>query len=208
MRKAKTVLSLVGMMMLGFCAISVMAAQNDFSGVWTLNKQKTHGLPKDLKGFTLVVTQNEQQLVVKTRLEGGVQAKAEDSNMTNGGTYLTMWGGAGGYRPGTLALSVVMPQLTYSLDGKETTAEGVVSSITSKLKAKWSKDGKTLDLSLVQKDTASMQQGTTDTIKERWTLSAGGDVLKVQRSVGTAGGSDAITLIFGKETSGTPTPQH
>jgi hypothetical protein len=102
---------------------------------------------------------------------------------------------------------VGLPQVIYSLDGKETTAVGG-SNFTSKLKAKWSKDGKTLDLSIVQKETTSMQQGATDTIKERWTLSEGGEVLKVQRSVVTEGGSDVITLIFGKGTSGAPTPQH
>ena len=207
MGKTKTILGILGTLMLGFCAISVMAAQTDFSGVWVLNKQKTRGLPKDLKSFTMLVTQNAQQLVVKTRLEGGVQAKAQDSPMTNGGTYLTMWGGLQGYQPGTLALSVVMPQLIYSLDGKETMA-GVLANLTGMLKAKWSKDGKTLDLSVVHKETTSMGQGVMDTIKERWMLSAGGDVLKVRRSVATAGGSDQITLIFGKETSGATTPQH
>jgi len=165
MGKAKTILGILGMVMLGICAISVMAAQSNFSGVWVVDKQKTRGLPKDLKSYTMVVTQNEQQLVVETKVEGEAQSMAEDSHVGGGGRLGSVGGGGGGYRAGTLALSVVMPQVIYSLDGKETTAAGV-SSITSKLKAKWSKDGKSLDLSIVQKDTAPMQQGTTATIKE------------------------------------------
>jgi hypothetical protein len=191
------------MVMLGFCTISIMAAQSNFSGTWALDKGKTHGLPKNLKSYTMVVTQNEQQLVVETNVEGEVQGKANDS-LLGGGGHVQAGGYSGGYQAGTLALSVINPNLAYSLDGKETTAEGI-SNVASKLKVKWSKDGKTLDLSIVLKD--NTQQSAAATIKERWTLSEGGEVLKVQRSVATADGSDGITLFFGKGTSGAPTPQ-
>lgn len=99
MRKAKIVFSLLGIIMLGICATSVMAGQTDFSGTWELDKGKTHGLPKDLKGDTMVVTQNEQQLVVQNQVNGSLAG------------------------PGTLALSMLMPQSTYSLDGKEKTVQ-------------------------------------------------------------------------------------
>jgi hypothetical protein len=187
MRKAKTILGILGMAMLGFCAISVMAAQGDFSGTWALDKQKTHGLPKDLKSYTMVVTQNEQQIVIDTKLEGEAQAKANDSHVGGGGYLGSVGGGGGGFAAGTLALSIVNPRVTYSLDGKETTAGGS-SNVTNKFKAKRSKDGKTLDLSIVMTDTTPMRTGATESIKERWTLSADGAALKVQRSVSTASG--------------------
>ena len=149
MRKAKIVISLLGMMMLGFCAISVMAAQADFSGTWAVDKGKTRGLPKDFKSYTLVVTQNEQQLVVETRVEGEDQAKALDSHVGGGGRLGSVGGGGGGYQPGTLALSMVNPNAIYSLDGKEKTVQ-FPGSPNVKVKAKWAKDGKTLDLSMNQ----------------------------------------------------------
>lgn len=108
---------------------------------------------------------------------------------------------------GAIALKTAIPEATYSLAGKKTMAQ-VMGTGEVTLKAKWSKDGKSLDLSIVHKETTSVEQGEMEIIKERWTLADGSDVLKVQRSVGTAGGSDAITLFFKKATSGASTPQH
>ena len=61
--------------MFGFCAASIGVAQDNFSGVWVLDKGKTHDLPSGLESYTMVVTQNEQQLVVETKLEGDLQSR-------------------------------------------------------------------------------------------------------------------------------------
>jgi len=164
------------MVMLGLWAISILAAQSDFSGTWVLDMQKTRSLPKSLKGFTMVVTQNKQQLVVQSQVNGGAGRE-------------------------TIGLSMLMPQATYSLDGKEKAVQFAGSNL--KVKAKWAKDGETLDLSVVQENNLSTQTPGFN-VKEHWTLSSGGAVLKVQRSVGTAGGSGTITLIFGKGAGGAP----
>lgn len=205
-----TLFGFLSMVMLGSCAISIMAAQNDFSGTWVLDKQKSHGLPKNLKSYTLVVTQNEQQLVVESKLESG--RVSESSGHVVGVVNLSkrqQVGSAGGTKdaiaPGSLAIATVMPQVIYSLDGKVKSVPSA-GAANIKLKAKWAKDGKTLDLSAVQ-DNDMKTQTAGVTIKERWTLSDDGAVLKIQRSVGAAEGSDAITLIFGKGASGAPTPQ-
>ena len=128
MRKAKTVFSFLGMMMLGFCAISVMAAQADFSGTWALDKGKTRGIPKNLKNYTLVVTQNEQQLVVETTMNGAGSSEPTGSvtgvqTMRGGVQRGSVGGGGGVVGAGTLALSMVNPNAIYSLDGKEKTVQ-------------------------------------------------------------------------------------
>jgi len=173
LRKARIVF---GFFMLGLCAISMMAAQADFSGTWVLDMQKTRSLPKSLKGLTMVVTQNGQQLVVQRQMNG-----------------------SGGRE--TIGLSMVMPQATYSLDGEEKAVQ--FAGMNLKIKAKWAKDGETLDLSVIQENNMSTQTPGFH-VKERWTLSDGGQVLKVQRSVTTGGGTGMITLIFGKGASGAP----
>jgi hypothetical protein len=96
--------------------------------------------------------------------------------------------------------------VTYSLDGKETPAPyEALANVTAKLKAKWAKDGKTLDLSFAQ-DTGLGGNSAALTIKERWTLSEGGEVLKVQRTVATGQGTDTVVLIFRKGQGKPPTP--
>src|SRR5208282_1039734 len=152
MRKAKSVFSFLGIAMLGFCAISIMAAQNNFSGTWVLDKQKTHSLPKGFKSYTMVITQNEQQLVVESKVESG--RPSEHSGTVSGVVTVRKGvdvGSAGGtadaIAPGSMALSMVMPEVIYSLDGKEKSVASA-GSMNVKVKAKRAKDGKTLDLSL------------------------------------------------------------
>lgn len=70
----------------------------------------------------------------------------------------------------------------------------------------WSKDGKTLELSLVQQE-AGGQHRTLLTSRERWTLSADGEFLKLQRSVSAPEGSDGVILVFRKGPTASPAPQ-
>jgi hypothetical protein len=93
---------------------------------------------------------------------------------------------------------MVIPNATYSLDGKETVAklEGRMPG-TATLKAKWTKDGKGLELSAVRH--SGRGEGPTFTTKETWTLSKDGDVLNLQRTVETPFGPDKIKLTFNKQ---------
>jgi hypothetical protein len=101
---------------------------------------------------------------------------------------------------------MISPTASYSLDGTETTVElkGPMPG-TAKLKAKWAKDRKGLELSTVRQ-TDFGGQSVTFTIKERWALSEGGEVLKVQRSVEVPRGADSVKLIFRKVQAEPPTP--
>jgi hypothetical protein len=105
-----------------------------------------------------------------------------------------------------MALRMVIPTATYSLAGEETTAElERPTRGTARLKAKWSKDGKTLELSAVR-DMNFGGNSVTFTTKERWTLSEGGEALRVQRSVETPMGTDTVKLTFRKGQAEPQTP--
>jgi len=113
MKKEKTVFGMLGMVMLGCWAISAVAAQSNFSGTWVLDKQKTHGLPHSLKSYTMVVTQNPQELVVETKVDSGLQGPESKETVENANPHATGRGGGGylnsitttsGFSPGSLAL--------------------------------------------------------------------------------------------------------
>jgi hypothetical protein len=99
----------------------------------------------------------------------------------------------------------VIPKVPYLLDGKETTIT-IMGTANFKRKAKSSRGGKMLELSLVQ-DTDLEAQTAGLTMKERWTLSDAGEALKVQRTAAAVGGADAITLFLRKAQGKPPTPQ-
>jgi len=220
-RKTKVVFSVVGMVILSLWAITGKAAQNDFSGTWVLDKEKTHGLASELKSYTMVVAQTEQELSVETKVEGDLQPEREPGESfpgggpppggpVDGGPPGGPEGGGppgGGPPSGTVALRMVIPKATYPLSGEVTTADSERPGRgAAKLRAKWSKDGKTLELSSAR----NMNFGgntETFTTKERWTLSEGGETLKLQRSVETPMGIDTVKLTFRKGKAEPQTPQ-
>ena len=221
MKKTQVAFKIIGMVILSFCAISIGAAQDNFSGTWVLDKAKTRDLPSGLKSYTMVVTQNEQKIVVETKVEGDL--RLPKSGPSEGppempapinGPAGGMEGGFGGSNSpgaglpsGALALRMVDPETTYSLDGKETQSQvETPKPSTLKLKAKWAKDKKSLELSSVLV-TNSSGNNVRFTKNEKWTLSEGGQVLKIQRSVDTPRGMDTIKLIFQKGTGDAPTAQ-
>lgn len=198
MTKTKLVFSVVGTFVFSLGALCTAPAQTDLSGTWVLDKDKTRNLPPQLEEYTIVVTQSEQQLTVETKVEGDFRPPEREpgQGFPGGGGFPGGPGGGGfpggpgggrspggGPPSGLMALRMVIPNATYSLDGKETTAqvEGPMPG-TATLKAKWAKDGKALELFSVR-DADLGGRSVTFTSKERWTLSEGGEVLKIQRSV-------------------------
>lgn len=204
------------------CGASLASAQHDqpdFSGNWTLDKAKTRNQPSQLKGYTMAVKQTDTELTVETKVEGdlsppeggpgggfpggppdgpggGFPGGPEGGGPPPGGP-----GGfpGGGPPSGLIALGNVIPSATYLLDGKETEAQ-VAGRMrgTAKLKARWTKDGKGLQLFTVRH---SNFQGNPEelTTREKWTLSNGGNMLNVQRTVETPFGTDEVKLIFDRE---------
>lgn len=230
MKKTKVVLSILGLVLLSTFAVSVEAAQEDFSGDWVLDKGKTHDLPPGLKSYTMVVTQTEQQLVVETKLEGdlgpreggGFPGGGPPGGGPPGGGFPDAGPGedgppgagpggggfpAGGPPGGTMALRMVIPKASYLLDGQESTAqleEPMPGS--AKLKAKWAKDKIGLELSSFREINFG-GNSVTFTTREKWVLSDDGETLKIQRSVETPRGLDTIKLTFHKVPGKPPLPQ-
>jgi hypothetical protein len=222
MRKTKLVFGTAGAFILSVCAFCAVPAQTNFSGTWVLDKDETGKLPPGLKSYTMVVTHNQQQLVVESKLEGDFWPPegAPSEGPPGGGGFPSgsegggFPGGPGGGGPpgggppsGLMALRMVIPSATYSLDDKETTAE-VEEPMpgTATLKATWAKGGKGLELSVVR-DFDFQGNSVTFTSKETWKLSEDGEVLKVQRSVQTPRGTDTVKLTFRKERGESQTPQ-
>jgi hypothetical protein len=223
MRKAKLVFNILGTFIFSLGAFCTAPAQTDFSGTWVLDKEKTRNLPSQLEGYTMVVTQSEQQLTVETKVEGDLRPPARESGESSprGGGFPGGAGGGGfpggpsgggfpggpggggfpggGPPSGLMALGMVIPSATYSLDGKETTAEleGPMPG-TATLKAKWAKDQKVLELTAVR-HLDFQGNSVTFTSKERWKLSEDGQEFKLERTVETPRGTDSVKLVFRKE---------
>src|SRR5208283_562702 len=97
MKKIKVVTNVIGLVILSFCAVSIGAAQDNFSGVWVLDKGMTHNLPPGLQSYTMVVKQDEQQIVVGTKVEGSLaSARGGGGAYDDSGSPGERGGGGGG----------------------------------------------------------------------------------------------------------------
>ena len=221
MKRKKLALGLMATATLIVCVVSMKAAENGYSGTWVLDKGATKGLSSHVKAYDMVVTQDGQQFVVTAQTEGKVTVGEEGSRTSQNtsdlvraetpqgpktagasmvGSHGTM--GENSVSNGSLAFQTVVPQVTYTLDGKKTTAT-LLGFGEATLTAKPGKNGKSLDLSMTHEEKAGGQSVTALVAKERWTLSDDGQVLKVQRTVSTQQTSETVNLVFRKK-SGTP----
>jgi hypothetical protein len=106
-----------------------------------------------------------------------------------------------------MALRMVIPKASYLLDGQESTAqleEPMPGS--AKLRAKWAKDKKGLELSSFREINLG-GNSVTFTTREKWVLADDGETLKIQRSFETPRGLDTIKLAFHKVPGKPPSPQ-
>jgi hypothetical protein len=196
-KRANIALSIA--IMMGFCALSIQAAQADFSGTWVLDTQSIKGLPPTFGSYTIVVRQDAKQLVIDTQIlsKGDAEAAKAQQPDTVGGNKLTGAAITTGSMGGNTAVFTVAPEATYSLDGKKT-ADRVPGIGDVTFRAKWGKDGKSLELWMVH--TVVVDQLSVDTTsKEKWTLSEDGQSLKLQRTVSSQQGSSTANLTFRKK---------
>jgi hypothetical protein len=155
------------------------AAPANFAGTWSLDKTKSQGLSQGMMNAESVIwtiTQDDKQISIDSKVTGGQPPAGGAGGGGRGG-------GMGGPR-------------TYTLDGKEVTAEAPGGSNTTK--AAWSSDGKTLELSSVRagsRDGTDFKFSSTDKLS----LSGDGKALTVARhSEGPRGNNDS-TLVFNKQ---------
>ena len=206
----------------------------DFSGAWVLDKNKTSDLPPTLESYTMTITQDAQQLTVETDMKGEISMRGGPGGQSGGRRGGGPGGGPGGGGPGGggfpggpggggpggggfslpidvimgMALRMVLPKATYSLDGKETTheiearrgAEGQPSQpgASLALKASWKKGGKILELQSTRKfKTPEGDRSMTN--KDRWELSEDGQTLIVKRTLDMPTGVEEIKLVLTRQ---------
>ena len=168
--------------------VTSAAAPANFAGTWTLDKAKSQGLSARLQNadsVLWVITQDAKQISIESKVTGG-QPPAGAGAGTGGGSGMGGGRGMGG------------PQ-TYNLDGSETTADmGGQMTGKSTMKATWSNDGKTLELS--RKSVFTTPDGErTSTSTQKLELSGEGKVLTVTRHDESSRGTTDSTLVFNKQ---------
>lgn len=169
---------------LGLALVFALAEQvtaPNFEGTWTLDKNKSQGLPQSHKSFeqiSWVITQNEKEIAIDEKLIGFAVAGLPPARPGRGGGIQQPTG----------------PR-TYSLDGRETIQETATSKYARK--AILSDDGKTLEL--IEKITSKGTDGrVTATSNNKLSLSPDGKVLTVIRHREGWGGPPDSTLVFNK----------
>ena len=167
---------------LGLAVVAASAGPAaNFSGTWSLDKAKSQGLDPRManaESVTCVITQDDKSLSIEWKVVG--------SQPAGGGPG----GGGGGMGRGPAG-----PQ-TYTLDGKEATAEAMGGTNTTK--ATWSSDGKTLELSSVRAGNVNGNDFKL-TSTDKLSLSDDGKTLTVNRHRESQRGAQDSTLVFNKQ---------
>ncbi len=150
-------------------AVSAAAPPN-FAGTWTLDKTKTQNLPRQWENAESIVLDIKQDPKQIT-----LETKVAGSQFPS-------------------------QPITYNLDGTESTVD-MQGRMPGKanLKANWSSDGNTLELTAKRSGTGPNGEQFSFTTTEKLTLSEGGKVLtNVRHSESPRGAQDA-TLVYTKK---------
>jgi hypothetical protein len=193
--------------------IKAQSQASAFAGNWMLDRQKTStskDFPEKLKNYKMVVGGSENNLNVKSQMEGKVEIESaghgkitpvtESASMTrrdatavsgiesSGNTGKVNYGG-------TMALFFTTNNATYNLNGEEVkveTPQGLV-----RVKAKPDKSGKALQFTTIRR--MKTPNGEIEVyIREAWKLSEDGKSLRLQRTVETPTARDEIIMVLSK----------
>ena len=189
MRKLFLIAGLMTALGLAVVAASAFAPAN-FAGAWSLDKAKSQGLSQGMmnaESVTWTITQDDKQISIDSKVVAGQPAAGASPAPAPGSG-----GGGGGGRGG----GPPMGPRTFTLDGKEATAEVPGGSNTTK--ATWSTDGKTLELSSVRTGSRDGQEFKFTT-SEKLSLSGDGKVLTVARHSESPRGPQDSTMVFNKQ---------
>jgi hypothetical protein len=185
MRRLFLIAGLMTAFGLAVLAAGAAAPAASFAGTWSLDKAKSQGLSQGMmsaESVTWTITQDDKQISIDSKLVAGQPAAGATPPPAGPG------GGRGGGGP--------MGPRTFTLDGKEVTAEAQGGSNTTK--ATWSSDGKTLELSSVRTGSRDGQEFKFTTV-EKLTLSADGKALTVARHSESPRGPQDSTMVFNKQ---------
>ena len=150
-------------------AVSAAAPPN-FAGTWALDKAKTQNMPRQWENAESVTLEIKQDPKQIT-----LETKAAGSQFPS-------------------------QPLTYNLDGSESTVE-MQGRMPGKatLKAAWSSDGNTLELTRKNSGTGQNGEQFSFTTTEKLSLSEGGKVLTDVRHSESPRGAQDSTLVFTKK---------
>jgi hypothetical protein len=150
-----------------------------------------------IESMTMTVTQTEKELKYSTATKRAPRPEGEMGGPGGGQGRGGMRGGGGMGGDNTF---------TFSLEGKETTAEvqGFGGPSTAKLKATLEKDGK---LKLSNSRSMSTPMGDIEiTTKETWVLSADGKTLTVTKVTNSPRGETTSEMVFANSEANSATP--
>lgn len=185
MKRMRVISTVLCVMMLGLVSVSAQKGAN-FAGTWELDKSKSQ-LPQMMaemiQSMSWTVTQDDKQVTREQKMERNPNAQPP------GG------GGGGGGRGGGGMMGGGGP-MTVKLDGSETVAENPRGKST--MKAKWTNDGKTLEITTVR-NMSTPNGDFSLTTTEHWELADGGKTLKVHQSTETPQGARESTMVFTKK---------
>ena len=197
MKRLFLIAGLMTALVLAVVAVSASGGVN-FAGTWTLDKSKSQGLSQRMQNaesVSCIIVQDDKTISMEWKITGGqppAGAPAAGAPPAGGPPAAgAPSGGGGGMGRGPSG-----PQV-FNLDGKEVTSEGPMAS-TSTMKATWSSDGKTLELSTVRagsRDGQEFKFTTTDKLS----LSEDGKVLTVNRHSESPRGPQDSTFVLNKQ---------
>jgi hypothetical protein len=204
MRKLLCALSLISALVFSLAVHA--AAPASFAGTWTLDKSKSQNLSQRLQGaevgVTWTVTQNDKTISIDEKITG-VQGGGPGSAAPPAGAAPAGAPPAGGPPPGGgqgggrgMGGGMGGPR-TFNLDGTETSGEMMGGRGKFVRTAKWSNDGKTLELfskSTFQREGEEITTTNTDKLE----LSADGKVLTVARHSESPRGPQDSTWVLTK----------
>lgn len=145
------------------------SAKANFSGTWILDKSKSEGLPAALKDQTLTVVQTDDKISVEAKLV----LEDGDQNVSD---HFIVDGKTVDFTP----------KGPNGMEGK------------GKRTAKWSADGNSIDVS--ENSTFETPSGPVDVqVTRKWTLSADGKTLRIDRTVISPMGTQQINSVFVKK---------
>ena len=206
MRKLLCALSLISALVFSLAVHA--AAPANFAGTWTLDKSKSQNLNQRIQaaevGVTWTVTQNDKTITIEEKVTG-VQGGGPGSAAPPAGAAAAGAPPAGGPPPGQgggqgggrgMGGGMGGPR-TFNLDGTETTGEMMGGRGKFVRTAKWSNDGKTLEL--ISKSTFQREgEEITTTNTDKLELSADGKVLTVARHSESPRGPQDSTWVLTK----------
>ena len=182
MKRLFLIAGLMAAFMLAAASVGASGGIN-FGGTWTLDKSKSHGLSprmENAESVNCIITQDDKTISMEWKVAGGQPPAGAGPGS----------GGGGGRGPSG-------PQV-YNLDGKEVTSEGGGQmGGTNTMKATWSTDGKTLELSSVRTGSFNGNEFKATQV-DKLSMSEDGKVLTVNRHTESPRGSADATLVFNK----------